>query len=43
MFALGLSPDGGDDCVLIMPGYKYVKPEIQTPMHRHPMIRKVMG
>lgn len=39
MFALGLTTEGQNDCVLIMPGYKYQKPEPETPLHRHPLIR----
>ena len=43
LYALGLSAEGSNDCVLIMPGFKYQKPEPQTPAHRGPYVRKVAG
>lgn len=43
MFALGLTTEGQDDCVLIMPGYKFQKPEPKTALHRHPLVRKIVG
>jgi hypothetical protein len=43
MFALGLTTEGQNDCVLIMPGYKYLKPEQDVPLHRHPLVRRVVG
>jgi hypothetical protein len=39
MCALGLASIGGEDYVLVMPGFKYQKPEPETPLHKHPMVR----
>ena len=43
MFALGISADGQDDCVLIMPGFKFQKPEAKPTVRRGPYARKVAG